>query len=181
MTSVLDNRCSKHRRTSREGGVPQFKRWVNVLFAAAVASCFVTGCGVLRPIEKSSMEGGATTKTGEALTGVYHDFDDILVPKELQVNRKMSSVFETSTISAGVLSLGGPLKIDELIGFFMANMAKDNWVFVSMFKGPRSILQFEKGNRWCVMTLMDRRYAYKAQVEIWVTPKNDDTATGLLK
>lgn len=180
MTSILDNRRWKHFRTSRGVGIPPVKRLLNWLFVAAATSCLVTGCGVLRPIENASMEVGAT-QTGKELTGVYHDFDDILVPKILQVNRKMSSVFETSTISAGVLSLGGPLKMDELIGFFMANMTKDNWTFVSMFKGPRSILQFEKGNRWCVVTLMDRRYTYKTQVEIWVTPKTDAASTGLLK
>ena len=73
-------------------------------------------------------------------------------------------------------------KLDELIEFFKTNMIKDNWTVVSMFKGPRSILHFEKGNRWCVMTLTDSRYGYKTQVEIWVTPKNDSRAeSGLLK
>jgi hypothetical protein len=60
-------------------------------------------------------------------------------------------------------------------------MLKDNWTVVSMFKGPRSILQFEKGNRWCVITLMDNRYGNKTQVDIWVTPKNETASSGLLK
>jgi hypothetical protein len=179
-TSVLDNHCSKHFRTNRGIGIPPVKRWLNWLFVAATASCLVTGCSVLRPIESAPVEGGSS-QAGKEFTGVYRDFDDILIPKILRVNRKMSSVFETATISAGVLSLGGPLKMDELIEYFMANMTKDNWAFVSMFKGPRSILQFEKGNRWCAITLMDRRYTYETQVEIWVTPKTDAASTGLLK
>ncbi|MFC1878213.1 hypothetical protein ACFL2E_13240 [Thermodesulfobacteriota bacterium] len=166
-------------RIGPRGDTPQFKGWVNVLFVVASVIFIVSGCGVLKPIDKPS-NGGGSSQPGEVVTGVYHDFDDILIPKAMQVNRKMTSVFETPAISAGVLSLGGKFKLVELIEFFKTNMTKDNWTVVSMFKGPRSILQFEKGNRWCVMTLMDNRYGYKTQVEIWVTPKNEPSS-GLLK
>ncbi len=140
----------------------------------------VSGCGFLKPIDNTSLAGGAS-QPDKVFAAVYHDFDDILIPKAMQVNRKMSSVFETPVIAAGVLSLGGTLNLDELIEFFKTNMAKDNWTAVSMLKGPRSMLQFEKGNRWCVITLTDSRYGYKTQVDIWVTPKNDAAASGLLK
>jgi len=178
--SVLENVKRRYVRTGRAGGTPQFEGIFKLFFVVASVVFIVSGCGVLKPIDKPSFEGGSP-QTGKLVAGVYHDFDDILIPKTMQLNRKMSSVFETSTISAGVLSVGGMLKINELIEFFKTNMTKDNWTLISMFKGPRSILQFEKGNRWCIMTLMDRRYGYKTQVEIWVTPKNEAQSSGLLK
>ena len=140
----------------------------------------LSGCGVLEPIEDKS-PGGGSSQPGKGLAAVYRDFDDILIPEAMQVNRQMSTVFETPTISAGVLSLGGRLKPDALIAFFKTNMTKDNWTLVSMFKGPRSILQFEKGNRWCAITLTDNRYGYKTQIEIWVIPKIEAASSGLLK
>ena len=155
------------------------KRRLNILFVVS-AIFIVSACGVLKPINKPS-NGGGSPPPGNAAAGVYHDFDDILIPKVMQVNRKMSAVFETPAMSAGVLSLSGRLKLVELIEFYKTNMAKDNWTAVSMFKGPRSILQFEKGNRWCVITLMDNRYGNKTQVEIWVTPKKEIPPAGLLK
>ncbi len=151
------------------------------LFFVSISAILVLwGCGVLKPIESKS-NGGGSPQPGKGLAGVYQDFDDILIPQAMQVNRKMSTVFETPTISAGVLSLSGRLEPDALIEFFKTNMTKDNWTIVSMFKGPRSILQFEKGNRWCAITLTDSRYGYMTQIEIWVIPKNDATASGLLK
>jgi len=151
------------------------KGWA-VILAVALS---VSGCGVLKPIQR---EPGSQDKRQEKLSvpRVYLDFDDILVPKTMRVNRKMSSVFETAATTAGVLSLEGTLSLDVLIEFFESNMGKDNWTLVSKFKGPRSILHFEKGNRWCMITLSDRRYAAKAQVEIWVTPKGETPAAGLL-
>ena len=162
-----------------KGDKPHVKGRLNA-FVVASLIFILSGCGVLKPIDNTSRRGGAS-QPGKVVAGVYHDFDDILIPKAMQMNRKMSSVFETPSISAGVLSLSGKLKLAALIEFFRTNMIKDNWTVVSMFKGPRSILQFEKGNRWCVITLMDKRYGYKTQVEIWVTPKKDAAPSGLLK
>jgi hypothetical protein len=180
LKTFLDTVNRQDIRSGPRSDTPQFKGWLNVLFVVASAIFIVSGCGVLKPIDKPSNRGGSS-QPGEVIAGVYHDFDDILIPKAMQVNRRMSSVFETPAISAGVLSLGGKFKRVELIEFFKTNMTKDNWTLVSMFKGPRSILQFEKGNRWCVITLMDNRYGYKTQVEIWVTPKNEAPSSGLLK
>jgi hypothetical protein len=158
----------------------RLKRWFTFFFVFAWILFLMSGCGVLKPIDNKSAEGGSS-QPDKVVGAVYHDFDDILIPKAMQVNRKLSSVFETPTITAGVLSLGGTLKLDELIEFFKTNMTKDNWTAAGMFKGPRSILQFQKGYRWCVITLTDSRYGYKTQVEIWVTPRNDAAVTGLLK
>jgi len=178
--SVLDKVSLPGIRTGCTGDVLQLKRWLNLFFVIASTIFIMSGCGVLKPIDNNSLEGGSS-QPGKVVATVYHDFDDILIPKAMQVNRKMSSVFETPNISAGVLSLSGTLKPAALIEFFKANMVKDNWTVVSMLKGPRSILQFEKGNRWCVITLTDSRYSYKTQVEIWVTPKSDAAPSGLIK
>ena len=180
LKSVLDDVNRQGIPIGPGGNTPYLTRWLNSICIAVLAIFIVSGCGLLKPINKPYSEGGAS-QPGKVVAGVYHAFDDILVPKDMQVNRKMSSVFETPTISAGVLSLSGKFNVVDLIEFFKTNMTKDNWAVVSMFKGPRSRLQFEKGNRWCVITLMDSRYGYKTQVEIWVTPKNEAPPSGLLK
>ena len=179
LNSVMNNVNRQDIRIDPRGDKFHLKGQLNP-FVVALVIFIISGCGVLKPIDNTSSAGGAS-QSGKVVAGVYHDFDDVLIPRVMQVNRRMSSVFETPNVSAGVLSLSGKLKLAALINFFKTNMIKDNWTVVSMFKGPRSILQFEKGNRWCVITLMDKRYGYKTQVEIWVTPKKDAAASGLLK
>ena len=178
--AVWENGGRLDKRWGLAGDLSQRRQWLNLFVLFVGAFFIVSGCSVLKPIDNPSLEGGSS-RPGKAFSAVYHDFDDILIPKAMRVNRKMSSVFETPTVTAGVLSLSGTFNLDELIEFFKTNMTKDNWVAVSMFKGPRSILQFEKGNRWCMMTLTDNRYGYRTQVEIWVTPKNEAVSSGLLK
>ncbi len=130
----------------------------------------ITGCSVLKPIENASSDRKGSLQQRRA-SPVYHDFDDILIPGELKLNRRISSVFKTVNISAGVLSLAGKIDSETLIQFFKSNMTKDNWRSVSGFQGPRSLLLFEKGNRWCVITLAENGYG--TQVDIWVAPKNN--------
>ena len=128
----------------------------------------ITGCSFLKPIESASSDSRRMLPQRRT-SPVYHNFDDILVPGELRLNQKMSSVFQTETVAAGVLAFSGKLDAETLIQFFKSNMAKDNWRWVSGFKGTSSLLIFEKGNRWCVITLTGAGYGN--QTKIWVAPK----------
>jgi hypothetical protein len=99
---------------------------------------------------------------------LYYDFGDILIPRELKVVKDSSFVFRTPGLSAGVLALKGNVEVNSLITFFETNMAKDNWTPVSSFKSPRSMLLFQKENRWCVINITDE--SFSTYVEIWVAP-----------
>jgi hypothetical protein len=142
-------------------------RFIGIVILAFVLTM---GCSVLKPIENGSIDRDGALLQRRA-TPVYHDFDDILIPGELRLNQRMSSVFQTETVSAGVLAFSGKMDTQTLIQFFKSNMAKDNWRWVSGFKGTSSLLIFEKGNRWCVITLTGAGYG--TQTNIWVAPKNN--------
>ena len=110
---------------------------------------------------------------------LYYDFGDVLVPSELKLIEKSSFVFKTPGLSAGVLALKGRVEMSSLIDFFENNMAKDNWRQVSSFKSTRTIMLFQKENRWCVINITDGDY--NTMVEIWVAPTTEGTGAGLLK
>ena len=126
--------------------------------------------------------GGCTTFNAQPETGsepqsdivergpvpLYYDFGDVLVPQELKVDRKSSFVFQTPGLAAGVLALKGRVEPDSLIGFFQNNMVKDNWRLVSSFKSMRTIMLFQKENRWCVINITEEEF--NTYVEIWVAP-----------
>ncbi|MDY6988736.1 MAG: hypothetical protein SWQ30_11850 [Thermodesulfobacteriota bacterium] len=99
---------------------------------------------------------------------VYYDFDDVLVPLELKVDKKKSFVYHAPDFKAGILSLSGGVEIDSVIRFFENNMAKDNWRLLSAFKSPRTIMFFNKPNRSCIINITERQF--KTEVEIWVAP-----------
>ena len=124
-------------------------------------------------------EDSATVDKGQGYTPVYYDFGDVLVPSEMKVLKKGSFVFTAPGFSAGVLSLRGRVEINSLIKFFNVNMAKDNWTLVSSFKSQRTIMLFNKENRWCVINITEEDYY--TYTEIWVSPTSGGVESGLLK
>jgi hypothetical protein len=110
---------------------------------------------------------------------LYYDFGDVLVPRELNLDAKSSFVYHTSGFTAGVLVFESKVERTSLIEFFDNNMAKDNWQAVSAFKSPRTLLLFQKENRWCVINITDGDW--NTMVEIWVAPFNGHSGSGLLQ
>ena len=110
---------------------------------------------------------------------LYYDFDDVLIPRDLKLNTKSSFVYHTSGLTAGVLVFTSKVERSSLIQFFENNMAKDNWQAVSIFKSPRTLLIFQKENRWCVINITDNQW--DTLVEIWAAPFGGQSGSGLLK
>lgn len=110
---------------------------------------------------------------------LYYDFGDVLVPRELNLDAKSSFVYHSSGFTAGVLVFESKVERTSLIKFFDNNMAKDNWRAVSAFKSPRTLLLFQKENRWCVINITDGDW--NTMVEIWVAPFNGHSGSGLLQ
>ncbi|MBW1822721.1 MAG: hypothetical protein JRI92_13440 [Deltaproteobacteria bacterium] len=74
--------------------------------------------------------------------------------------------------------LKGRVEIGSLISFFEKNMAKDNWRLISSFKSSRTIMLFQKQNRWCVINITE---SMSTRIEIWVAPTMSEPVEGLLK
>jgi hypothetical protein len=103
----------------------------------------------------------------------------VLVPRDLKLNTKSSFVYQTSGLTGGVLIFKSKVERSSLIKFFENNMAKDNWQAVSSFKSPRTLLLFQKENRWCVINITDN--SWDTLVEIWAAPFGGPSGSGLLK
>jgi hypothetical protein len=166
----------------RTGGIAMERMRRCWLFGGALALLLVfaltSGCATWNKwrqgdagleTEDEAMEGPPTPEP------VYYDFDDVLVPQELEVDSDKSFVYEAPDFKAGILTLSGRVETDSLITFFQNNMAKDNWRLVSAFKSPRTILFFNKPNRSCIINITERQF--KVEVEIWVAPTIDKVQT----
>ena len=138
----------------------------------------IAGCAGLKSHRGSSTSHDSSGKDKEP-SPLYYDFGDVLLPPELKLDTESSFVFKTPGLAAGVLSLRGNVEMDSLIAFFENNMSNDNWRPVSSFKSPRTILMFQKDNRWCVINITDK--GFSTHVEIWVAPTTSETESGLLK
>jgi len=140
-------------------------------------SLIVMGCSTLQS-ERGAAGSHESIRQKEKTGPLYYDFEDVLIPRELKVDRKSSFIYNTSGFSAGVLVLKGRVELGSLISFFEKNMAKDNWRLISSFKSSKTIMLFKKQNRWCVISITE---SISTRTEIWVAPTMNEPGTGLLK
>ena len=138
-----------------------------------------TGCSGLK--SKNDDFGLESGKKKKDTSTYYHEFEDILIPKQLKIDKQSTYLIQTPGFLTGVIALKGRVERNSLIAFFKNNMAKDNWRSISSFKSPRTstILLFQKQNRWCVININEK--TFKTYVEIGVVPTISEAESGLLK
>lgn len=124
-------------------------------------------------------DGSEAAEKDDQKAPLYYDFGDVLIPRELKLDTASSFVYHTSGFTAGILAFKSKVELASMVEFFENNMAKDNWKAVGAFKSPRTLLLFQKENRWCVINITDNRW--DTLVEIWVAPFSDISGSGLLK
>ena len=148
-------------------GIGKFKKgWIFLVVIAALM-LLTTGCSHFQKGEKNT-ETPEVTRQDTGPVPLYYDFGDVLIPSELKIDKKSSFVFRTANFSAGVISLKGRVDVSSLLAFFSSNMQKDNWKEIASFKSPRSVIMYEKTNRYCMINISEKDfYTY---VEIWVAP-----------
>jgi len=154
-----------------------------VLLAVGMMTLFfliTSGCSTLNS-SKSSSTTAASVKKDKETAPLYYDFGDVLIPRELKVDKKKSYIVQSPGFLTGMLALKGNVERNSLIAFFRNNMAKDNWREICLFKSPRTstFMLFQKENRWCVISIDD--HGYNTYVEIGVAPTAGEPEAGLLK
>jgi hypothetical protein len=132
-----------------------------------VVLLFSTGCATIKRWTGQE-EQPVPNKATDAPNVTYYSFPDIPVPKELELSREKSFVYETSNLRAGVLVLTGNVDLNSLEQYFRTNMAKNGWRFINSFKYNTVILNYLKDDRASHIRIS--RETWKTLVEIWAGP-----------
>jgi hypothetical protein len=135
-----------------------------------VSLILLPGCGTTTTLKDASSSGESTDVKllkPQSLP-VYYDFEDISIPPELTLDKEKSFIYETSALKTGILVFKGRIDVSSLVAFFQENMKKNNWVFINSFKYKGYILNFQKEDKSCLITLYDR--AFNTIVEVRVGP-----------
>ena len=130
-------------------------------------------------VGKDSAADKPTSATSKASgQNQYYDFPDVLIPGELKVKPKKSSIYTTPGFVAGLLVFKGRYDGSSLGAFFENNMAKDNWQPKATIKFNPMILIFEKENRVCVIRIEEG--SFDTKVEVWMAPTSKETVSTIL-
>jgi hypothetical protein len=146
------------------------KRKAFSIMAFLTISCLIYGCSPFqkdRSAIKQKEEKAQTLQTGGP-SSRYYDFEDILIPDEMKLDKERSFVYETPHIKAGILVFSGRVEVNSLIKFFKENMAKDNWKLLNSFKYKGYMMNFQKPEKSCMILIQDGTFS--TYLEIWVGP-----------
>jgi hypothetical protein len=99
------------------------------------------------------------------------EFEDVLIPREMDIDKSSSAIYRREGMSAGLLRLAGRVETTSLMRYFQNNMANEGWRLISQFRSPQSLMLFQKGNRMAVIAIEDGDLETFA--DVWVVPLNE--------
>lgn len=100
-------------------------------------------------------------------SAIYLDFEDVLVPADMQIDKKRTVIVSTPGTLSGIITLKGRIERNSLFNFFVNNMQKDNWRMVSRLKSPTmALIVFEKPNKSSVISIRDEMIATYAEIAV---------------
>jgi hypothetical protein len=108
-----------------------------------------------------------------------YEFEDVLIPRELDLDKDGSFIYRSEGLKAGLLRFAGRVEMNSLMQFFANNLPKDGWRLVSQFRSPQSLMLFQKGNRMCVVAIEDADF--RTFTDVWVVPMNESLDAGTQK
>jgi hypothetical protein len=140
----------------------QLKRVIGVLsLACVVVTLLFAGCA-------KTIHTGHAGEEGATPIVTVHEFPDVPIPKELDLDHKESFVYMTPEFATGSLVYNGNVDYDSLVKFFETSLTNNGWLLQASLKYTRTLLLYEKENRICLINMKMTRL--NIRVEIWVAP-----------
>ncbi|MEJ5366508.1 MAG: hypothetical protein WHS86_15545 [Desulfosoma sp.] len=158
------------------------RRWLSAgrLMMAGAFMVSLGGCAWFNtspsPGTGSAAQPAATTA---AATPSFYDFQDIPIPSELSLVTKESTVFQGGAVKGGMLTFKGRVEPSSVVNFFMVALARENWKHRGDIRYRKSVLLFEKPDRFCIISI--RESSYYTYVELYVVPTAAGTRSGALE
>ena len=139
-------------------------------FAPLLAMALILALAACSTLENKSSSPAPSPVSKQAAMGAYHEFEDVLIPKDMDLKDKDSFVIQTVNFKSGILTYTGRVDPISLSNFFEANMVQDNWKQRSKMRYHTRTLQvFEKPDRDCIINIEDK--TFNTQMEIIVAQR----------
>lgn len=142
-----------------------------LLCAALVLLLFLPGClntSSVAPVDS----GGAASLP--PVPGFAGDIKDIVLPPEMEWDRKNSLGIQTESFRGGVYVYTGKVSVMSLKDFMVGGMQDNKWKKVGETASKEIMLAFTKPNKTCMMVLEDGSALSKTKLTFYVTI--DETA-----
>ncbi len=110
-------------------------------------------------------------------TNFYYEFEDILIPREIDPVDDEKYVFDDGRFLAGFRIFKGRVVADDLFLFFLNNMQRDGWTKIVSIKSDVSTLVFSKPQKSCTIKIEDSWP--ESQVTVFAVQLRDNTGPSI--
>jgi len=124
------------------------KKKVLIFMLLATFAFFFLGCTMIT--EDKSMSSNPATLEPQPMNKV----SDIPVPSGFKSLPAQSYYFESSGVRVGVLKFQGKADADQIVNFYKEQMAMYNWNLLNVVEYGDRLLNFDRENETCVITLL---------------------------
>ncbi|MCI5141909.1 MAG: hypothetical protein D3909_09335 [Candidatus Electrothrix sp. ATG1] len=139
-----------------------------ILLISLVASTFfLSGC-VSTIFPGTGMQGAGVGDMLPAVGGFADDIQDIVVPVEMEWDRKRSMAIKTESFHGGIWHYSGLVETASLKDYMARAMEDSSWKLVGEAASGDIMLAFVKPHKTCMMTISEHDFR-KTGLTLYVT------------
>ncbi|MFP7755475.1 hypothetical protein ACLG6S_12645 [Thermodesulfobacteriota bacterium B35] len=136
------------------------------LFFLIAAALFLTAGCAGQPFAGKQVTADASALP--PVSGFADDIQDIVLPTELEWNRKKSMTIKTESFRGGVWRYEGKVEPISLKDFMISSMQDHKWKLVGEATSQDILLAFVKPSKTCMMVISEGNFG-KTDLTLYVT------------
>jgi hypothetical protein len=138
------------------------------LLVCLVLSVFVLSVQGCTYFDRTDEEGTAAL-VQESQPFYPRDFNEVLIPDGLMLDRTESMYIKSESFNGGILNYQGRLEVNSLTEFFENTMPQKGWQLSGSVKSANSLLIFTKSEKTCMISITESKLSMNTEVYIYVS------------
>lgn len=107
--------------------------------------------------------------SGSSEPSYYAEFEDIPIPSELGGIKETTIITTPGGVKTGLQVFKGRVEVGSLNSAMVGYLQREGWELRSSTRGSRSLLLFEKQDRYCTIYILDG--FFYTEMQVYVSPK----------
>ncbi len=137
----------------------------SLLFILVTTTVLLVGCAS-GPMAQQEIQPGDSGLP--PVSGFADDIQDIILPTDMEWDRKKSMTIKTESFRGGLWHYSGKVETISLKDFMTSSMQDNKWKLVGEAASKEIMLAFVKPNKTCMMVISDGSFG-KTNLTLYVT------------
>ena len=138
----------------------------SLMFILVATTLLLAGCASGPMAQQGAVQPGDSALP--PVSGFADDIQDIVLPTDMEWDRKKSMTIKTESFRGGIWRYSGKVDVVSLKDFMASSMQDNKWKLVGEAASQDIMLAFVKPNKTCMMVISDVTFG-KTELTLYVT------------